>query len=381
MTVPDVCRRVATAGERTQIDAAAGERRRRTAPGRGRGRALRRTASMSARMNLPASGAFLNWLPLVAHAMNQPGGSTGRRWAPSRRPRRTARPGPTGRSGTPNDGTRRAKRAHGGLEPLDGGVLVEVVGVVDPLERIALGLGAAHQQRAAGLRPEVLAEVEVDRRWACRVERQLHRARCGEHLLAQRSMTDAHVVGDAGEPVDRGRVRPGGVHHHRRLDGRAVVQRDAGRSADRRTAPRSLADGTRTRRRGGEPRARCCARPATGRRCSRHSDRTRPPADRARRRRTRGSSTVFGGKYEPTSRAGNASHDLVGIEALVRNADVVPELGHPRQRAARRVEDQHAGAHERGHAVGVDDAQVLGPVDASAVPTPTPSGPHRWWSS
>jgi hypothetical protein len=36
-----------------------------------------------------------------------------------------------------------------------------VVGVVDPVQFVALGLGAADQPRAADLRAEVLADVEI----------------------------------------------------------------------------------------------------------------------------------------------------------------------------------------------------------------------------
>ena len=72
-----------------------------------------------------------------------------------------------------------------GLELLDGGMLVELIGIVDPLERVARRFGAAHQQRAARLRPEVLAEVEIDHdRHAVRSV-SAGRSRRREHLLAQ----------------------------------------------------------------------------------------------------------------------------------------------------------------------------------------------------
>ena len=81
---------------------------------------------------------------------------------------------------------------------LDRRLLVEVVGIVDPLEFVAGRFGTTDEQRPARLGAEVLADVEIGDERPTVVEAEPRRRRRDEHLLAERPVPDAHLVGDAG---------------------------------------------------------------------------------------------------------------------------------------------------------------------------------------
>ena len=85
---------------------------------------------------------------------------------------------------------------HGGRD-----LFLEVIGILDPLELVALGLGAAEHERAARMWSEVRAEIGVDDDRPARLDREVGGARHHVDLLAQRPRPDADAV-ERGEPVD-----------------------------------------------------------------------------------------------------------------------------------------------------------------------------------
>ena len=64
----------------------------------------------------------------------------------------------------------------------------------------------------------------------------------------------------------------------------------------------------------------------------------------------------------PDVEPGEPLAQVVGVETLVRDADVVPQRHDRRAVVARGAEDQVAGADESRHPVGIGDAEVAGPV-------------------
>ena len=108
---------------------------------------------------------------------------------------------------------------------------LELVGVVHPDLRVALGVLRADQDVVAGLGPEVDARVAVRGVVAVVLEIEVRRRRHVVHLVPQRARLHLHRVLDAGHAVDQERMRAGHVHDDRRIDLEAVRQRHPGHAA------------------------------------------------------------------------------------------------------------------------------------------------------
>ncbi len=120
---------------------------------------------------------------------------------------------------------------HGGLELLDRRVLVVVVRVLDPLELVTGRLRAADEQGATHLRAEVLADVEVAHDRRAIDQRQPGGSRHGEHLLAQRTVTDRHVHGGTCECIEVRGVRARHIDDDRRDDELTIGEPHTGDAA------------------------------------------------------------------------------------------------------------------------------------------------------
>ena len=95
---------------------------------------------------------------------------------------------------------------HRHFELFDSGVFVVVVGVVNPVQFIALWLGAPNQPGATELGAQVVTDVEVgDGRHAV-LQAQPVRRLDGEHFLPQRTMADAHAFHYASHLIDDARM-------------------------------------------------------------------------------------------------------------------------------------------------------------------------------
>ena len=102
---------------------------------------------------------------------------------------------------------------------------VEVVGVLDPHLRIAIGILGADQDVVPGLGPEVDGVVAVGDVVAVLLVVEARRRRDVVHLVAQRLRLDLHAVLDACHAVDHERVRAGDVDDDLGVDLAAVVER------------------------------------------------------------------------------------------------------------------------------------------------------------
>ena len=98
----------------------------------------------------------------------------------------------------------------------------ELIGIVDPLMRIAGGILRSQQQRVADIGAEVDAEIAVRDVQAIALEIPAGRRGNVVHLVAQRARAARHALFDARHAIDEEAVRAGHVDDHGRRDLRSV---------------------------------------------------------------------------------------------------------------------------------------------------------------